>query len=282
MKASNNLIIPRIIFEGLDGCGKSTIARLVYITLTFVEEGREWYTFVKEPFPEIMDDTLMEMIEEQTDAGIYSPFGEDETIFYAHHLNRVMGYRRLMRDAMEGNPEYFPGSRADSLPAFAPFTVVSDRSEISSFVYQMVIGDAPVRPYRDLYGPEYKNGDISFYIQASPKNCIERIRSRGGSEPEIMKFPSDKFDEADTAYLHECDYTVDGDLGEFDVLCDVFERLLAAGHIVRPIIEYIDFARLLLGENCRLSPLITNINLISESENFKLRELYRSVRRSRD
>lgn len=149
-----------IVFEGLDGCGKSTQARLLAESLR-------------------ADRRDVRLDAEPTD-------GE---------IGRLI--RRILRGELREEPSavaaLFAADRIAHNAAIAPLldsgtVVISDRYYYSSMAYQGVEADADWVRRLNLDCPYIKKPDLCVFLDASVTACLTRIRmGRSGTAPEIFE-----------------------------------------------------------------------------------------------
>jgi dTMP kinase len=142
-----------VTFEGIDGSGKSTIAKLVYEKLK-----KEKYKVVKtfEPTDSWIGKKVQKYIESKTDPYITS------LIFIA---DRIQHCKKIQKWIDEGN------------------IVLCDRYAESTYAYQAAQLDKkiddPIKFLKELSEGRIITPDRTFLFLIDPKKSINRIKNRG-------------------------------------------------------------------------------------------------------
>ena len=161
MRGVKNPLIMFIAFEGLDGSGSSTQAKLLAEKLQ--SQGKE-VLLTKEP----TEDT---------------PLGKK--------------LREALQHKWEATPEelqiLFSADRAEHLkdviqPALdAGKVVITDRYVLSTYAYGML--NVPLHTLKDL-NQKFPAPDVTFLLKLSPEECLGRIMSRGNDVELFEKVPT--------------------------------------------------------------------------------------------
>jgi dTMP kinase len=166
-----------IVFEGIDGSGKSTQAKLLYEYLR--SEGYACY-LTSEPTDSIIGATIRNIFNHRIQADqhtIAALFAADRL---DHLQNAVNG---ILKKLNEGN------------------VVICDRYYFSSYAYHGVHVDMNWVIQMNSVASELLKADLTFHIQMPPKASLERIRS-GRSSTELyetlenLKSVAEKYEEA--------------------------------------------------------------------------------------
>ena len=143
-----------IVFEGLDGSGQSTEARLLK---EFLETQGQKILLTKEPTKESFAGRKIEKILSEKEK--ISPL-ELQELFAKDREGHL-------KNAVE------PALRRGE-------SVISDRYCFSSFAYGLADG-VPLKELRRL-NEDFLLPDIVFFLDAKPKVCVQRIEKRGKKE----------------------------------------------------------------------------------------------------
>ena len=157
--------IPRfIVFEGLDGAGKTTQIRLL---AKHLEELGEKVVLTAEPTAYESGRALRAALSgkvKKTPCEMAVMFTEDRI---AHNQNEENGIERLLKDG---------------------YIVISDRYYYSSLAYQGSITDYKWVAELNLDCPEIRKPDLCIFLDLSPEESMKRITaSRGEGEIEIYE-----------------------------------------------------------------------------------------------
>lgn len=140
-----------IVFEGLDGSGKSTQIRLLEQKLC--EAGRAVCT-TAEPTSSVTGGLIRDVLSgtnPRTSTELAGLFMTDRV---AHNVNPVWGIKKQLADGKD---------------------VISDRYYYSSFAYQGVSTDLGWVMDMNLNCPDIEKPDLCIYLDVDPDNCKKRI-----------------------------------------------------------------------------------------------------------
>lgn len=153
-----------IVFEGLDGAGKTTQIRLLAEAL---EERGERVVLTAEPTEYPSGKALREALSgrvKKTPAEMAVMFTLDRI---AHNKNEESGIDRLLRDG---------------------YTVISDRYYYSSLAYQGSVTDPEWVSHLNLDCPEIRRPDLCIFLDLAPEASMKRItENRTAGEMEIYE-----------------------------------------------------------------------------------------------
>ena len=153
-----------IVFEGLDGAGKTTQIRLLKESL---EKKGERVVLTAEPTEYPSGKALREALSgrvRKTPAEMAVMFTLDRI---AHNKNEESGIDRLLRDG---------------------YTVISDRYYYSSLAYQGSVTDPEWVARLNLDCPEIRRPDLCIFLDLSPEDSMRRItENRSAGEMEIYE-----------------------------------------------------------------------------------------------
>ena len=136
-----------IVFEGIDGSGKSSLARALH---EYLSNKNILSTLTAEP----TSDTL---IGKTLRAYLKDSSVDESTMALLFAADRVEHVKEIKKLLDEGT------------------TVICDRYIYSNFAYQ---GEFPSREIHNLLRDKLLIPDITFYVDADPEICLERIKSR--------------------------------------------------------------------------------------------------------
>lgn len=158
-------VTPRfIVFEGLDGAGKTTQIRLLAEEL---EKRGCKVALSTEPTEYASGKALREALSgrvKKTPAEMAVMFTADRI---AHNQNEESGIERLLRDG---------------------YTVISDRYYYSSLAYQGSVTDPEWVAHLNLDCPEIRKPDLCVFFDLSPEVSMQRItQNRSAGEREIYE-----------------------------------------------------------------------------------------------
>lgn len=141
-----------IAIEGIDGVGKSTIAKRLAAHLGF--------TFVEKPLKYLFDNE-----------------GEDQNYI------RIRDYVNKQPDRLFSSWFYGLGNIFLYLK-FKGHNIITDRHLVSNYCWS---GTQESEPVFDLLVKELRNPDFTFLIYASPDVVVERIKKRDQDDHDIKK-----------------------------------------------------------------------------------------------
>ena len=139
-----------IVFEGIDGSGKSSLSKALY---SHLKENGVPCMLTCEP---TLDNVLGLLIREY----LKDPSIDESTMSLLFAADRVEHVKKIKRALKEGT------------------TVICDRYIYSNFVYQ---GEFPSRDIHQVLKDKLLVPDLTFFIDADPDVCIGRIAARGKS-----------------------------------------------------------------------------------------------------
>lgn len=137
-----------IVFEGIDGSGKSSLARALH---EYLSDKNIPSILTAEP----TSDTL---IGKTLRAYLKDSSVDESTMALLFAADRVEHVKEIKKLLDEG------------------ITVICDRYIYSNFAYQ---GEHPARDIHNLLMDKLLTPDITYYVDADPEVCLERIKSRG-------------------------------------------------------------------------------------------------------
>ena len=153
-----------IVFEGLDGAGKTTQIRLLAEEL---EKRGHRVALSTEPTEYASGRALREALSgkvKKTPAEMAVMFTADRI---AHNQDEESGIERLLRDG---------------------YTVISDRYYYSSLAYQGSVTDPEWVAHLNLDCPEIRKPDLCVFLDLSPEVSMQRItQNRSAGEMEIYE-----------------------------------------------------------------------------------------------
>ena len=152
-----------IVFEGIDGAGKTTQMRLLAERLE--SEGRRVYT-TAEPTISLTGGMLRDAlagISDKTSCEMAAMFVLDR-IF--HNVNRVNGIERMLKDG---------------------YDVICDRYYYSSMAYQGSFTDMQWVARMNLDCPEIRRPDVCIFLDLLPEQSLERIMNGERAFTEIYE-----------------------------------------------------------------------------------------------
>ena len=163
IRKEDNCMTPGfIVFEGLDGAGKTTQIRLLAAAL---EQRGHKVAVSTEPTEYESGRALRAALSgsvRKTPAEMAVMFTADRI---AHNQNEESGIERLLRDG---------------------YTVISDRYYYSSLAYQGTATDYEWVKTMNINSPEIRRPDLCIYLDLLPEESLERI-SRGRESLEIYE-----------------------------------------------------------------------------------------------
>ena len=151
-----------IVFEGIDGAGKTTQARLLAEKIKYV--GRE-ATLTAEPTEFESGKALRRVLsgeEKKSDCEIAAMFMLDRI---AHNTHPTLGISALLDKGID---------------------VISDRYYYSSLAYQGSVTSYPWVKSINLDCPDIRRPDLCIFLDLTPEQSIERI-SKGRDKLEIFE-----------------------------------------------------------------------------------------------
>ncbi len=140
-----------IVFEGLDGSGKSTQIRLLEQKL--LGEGRSVCT-TAEPTNSVTGGLIRDVLSGTSPRTATELAGLFMTDRVAHNVNPVWGVKKQLADGRD---------------------VISDRYYYSSFAYQGISTDMDWVMDMNLNCPDIEKPDLCIYLDVDPDNCKKRI-----------------------------------------------------------------------------------------------------------
>lgn len=152
-----------IVFEGIDGAGKTTQMKLLASRLE--SEGRRVYT-TAEPTVSLTGGMLRDAlagINDKTSCEMAAMFVLDR-IF--HNVNRVNGIEKMLADG---------------------FDVICDRYYYSSMAYQGSFTDMKWVARMNLDCPEIRRPDVCIFLDLLPEQSLERISNSERAFTEIYE-----------------------------------------------------------------------------------------------
>ena len=151
-----------IAFEGPDGVGKTTLMKMLAEEVKVGRFGKAELLLLREPPNNLVGKAIREILGVLKDPNELASLTQALLFFAARHEM----FRRLERDYMgEEGFTFF----------------LSDRSFISSFVYQSVLGGVPweqMRHFTELCVPEWGVPDLVFLLDAPIEVIADRLRSK--------------------------------------------------------------------------------------------------------
>ena len=165
IRKEDNCMTPGfIVFEGLDGAGKTTQIRLLAAAL---EQRGHKVAVSTEPTEYESGRALRAALSgsvRKTPAEMAVMFTADRI---AHNQNEESGIERLLRDG---------------------YTVISDRYYYSSLAYQGSVTDPAWVAHLNLDCPEIRKPDLCIFLDLSPEISMKRItENRSSGEREIYE-----------------------------------------------------------------------------------------------
>ena len=151
-----------IAFEGPDGVGKTTLMKMLAEEVKVGRFGDAELLLLREPPNNLVGKAIREILEVLKDPNELAPLTQALLFFAA----RYEMFRRLEGEQeVEGGLTFF----------------ISDRSFISSFVYQSMLGGVPwelMRQLARLCVPEWGVPDLVFLLDAPLEVIAERLSSK--------------------------------------------------------------------------------------------------------
>ena len=147
-----------IVFEGIDGSGKTTIAKKIAERLE--EEGKKVY-LTEEPTKTWLGEAVRRGIEEEK-----NPYTQ-ALLFFADRAEHVKDMKKKLREG---------------------YIVISDRYVYSTYAYQgaqlyeIMEFEETMEWFKNIYKPMQLDPDLVFYIDIWPEEGISRIYGREKKE----------------------------------------------------------------------------------------------------
>lgn len=196
-----------LVFEGLDGSGKTEVARRLAEILRSSLGDRVKHTY--EPHnPSAAGDFIRQVLAKQITVS-------SRTLALAYALNRADHNERVIVPFLDGGDER---------------VIICDRYYLSSLVYN-TSPELPIEKVMEL-NASARRPDLTLFLDASEETCYQRMGTRGGDR-ELF---DDKLEEMRKRYAHAIAFlkdrgenivTINADPGLLDVLNNIIDVLNA-------------------------------------------------------